>query len=206
MRAKSGNGLRRQRAERSRERLLRCAETVFARRGYEKAAIADITRHAGVSVGLFYHHFPSKEAVYNAIVNEGVPFFLDQVDACIDAAEGTREKIVSLIRGCVNFFESRRAFFRMRYPLFVGAYMLEKGLSTGPAARRMQKFTRRVEELMAGAVREGVLIRLDPALLHVLCRSLITTMLQAWLDSPARLSAEKKVELIRRIFFEGVGA
>ncbi|MFC7304528.1 TetR/AcrR family transcriptional regulator [Streptomyces monticola] len=51
----------------ARGRLLDAAETVFARRGYGPATIADITAQAEVSRASFYVYFASKEEVFRVL-------------------------------------------------------------------------------------------------------------------------------------------
>ncbi len=54
-------------ARRNRERVLQSAEAVFAKQGLA-VPIDVIARDAGVGVGTVYRHFPTKEALYEAIV------------------------------------------------------------------------------------------------------------------------------------------
>jgi len=42
----------------------------LCRRGYDAASVSDICREAGVSKGAFYHHFPSKQALFLAIMQD----------------------------------------------------------------------------------------------------------------------------------------
>ena len=49
-----------------RTQLLHAARTVFAKKGYEEATIAEIVRRAGVAQGTFYLYFPGKEALAGA--------------------------------------------------------------------------------------------------------------------------------------------
>ena len=42
----------------------------FCRSGYDAASVSDICREAGVSKGAFYHHFPSKQALFLAIMRD----------------------------------------------------------------------------------------------------------------------------------------
>lgn len=44
------------------------AESVFRRRGYHGASLNEVVTSAGVSKGGFYHHFPSKEALFVEVV------------------------------------------------------------------------------------------------------------------------------------------
>ncbi len=55
-----------------REQLLTAARAIFARKGLAATKIADIAAAAGMSHGLVYHYFPSKEAVYAAIVERAL--------------------------------------------------------------------------------------------------------------------------------------
>ncbi|MGF3072266.1 TetR/AcrR family transcriptional regulator [Facklamia sp. P13069] len=52
-------------AELSKQKLFNSAFELFSKRPYHKVKIRDICNDAGVSVGLFYHYFLSKEALYN---------------------------------------------------------------------------------------------------------------------------------------------
>ena len=57
-----------QRATETRELLLKAAETVFARDGYEKADLSEIAQLAGRTKGAIYGQFASKEEVFLALV------------------------------------------------------------------------------------------------------------------------------------------
>jgi AcrR family transcriptional regulator len=59
-----------QRSEETRDRILQAAEKMFALRGYEGTGVAEICSAAGVSKGAFYHHFTSKQAVFDTLLME----------------------------------------------------------------------------------------------------------------------------------------
>ena len=56
-------------AERNRQRILEAARELFAQRGLG-VTLNDIAHHAGVGVGTVYRHFPTKEALIDALVAE----------------------------------------------------------------------------------------------------------------------------------------
>jgi AcrR family transcriptional regulator len=58
------------RGARTRQALLDAAEVVFGRLGYERASVSAINRQAGVAQGTFYTHFPSKQAVFVAVIQD----------------------------------------------------------------------------------------------------------------------------------------
>jgi AcrR family transcriptional regulator len=56
-------------ARRNRERIVKAARAVFADQGIE-AQIDDVAKRAKVGVGTVYRHFPTKEAIVDALVRE----------------------------------------------------------------------------------------------------------------------------------------
>ncbi|WP_216842690.1 ScbR family autoregulator-binding transcription factor [Arthrobacter sp. NEB 688] len=61
---------RQQRAVATRSSILRAAAAVIDRHGYEAATVAEIVRAAGITKGALYFHFPSKEALAEAVIAE----------------------------------------------------------------------------------------------------------------------------------------
>src|SRR5207253_6396806 len=55
---------------RTRQRLVEVAAAVFSEYGYSAARIADMVRMAGISHGNFYRHFPGKDEVLLAVLEE----------------------------------------------------------------------------------------------------------------------------------------
>jgi AcrR family transcriptional regulator len=70
-----------QRSEETRAHILDSAVRRFAISGYNAASVDEICGDAGVSKGAFYHHFPSKQAIFIALL-EG---WLQTIDAAIVA-------------------------------------------------------------------------------------------------------------------------
>jgi AcrR family transcriptional regulator len=71
-----------QRSEETRTRLLEAALKRFAVQGYNAASIDQICAEAGVSKGAFYHHFPSKQAIFLELLKG----WLETIDATLDSA------------------------------------------------------------------------------------------------------------------------
>lgn len=58
-------------AQRNRDRILTAARALVAETGAD-ATMEDIARRAGVAVGTLYRHFPAKEDLVAAVVDDGV--------------------------------------------------------------------------------------------------------------------------------------
>jgi len=60
------------RGEHTRERILDAAEALFADRGFEGTALRDVAARVGIRTPSLYNHFPSKEALYSAVLERVV--------------------------------------------------------------------------------------------------------------------------------------
>jgi AcrR family transcriptional regulator len=78
--ATSEKALRRD-AQRNRERIVSSARTLFARDGLD-VSVDDVTRRAGVGMGTLYRHFPTKEELIDAVLEDA---FDDLVQLAEDA-------------------------------------------------------------------------------------------------------------------------
>ena len=73
-------------ARRNREAILSAAGRAFAEEGLG-VPVDEIARRAGVGAGTLYRHFPTKEALFEAILVEHMEQLADQARAGIDADE-----------------------------------------------------------------------------------------------------------------------
>ncbi len=73
-------------ARANRQRLLDAAVAVFAERGAE-AEIREIAERAGLAVGTVYNHFPSKEDLLAAVVEEAAAQFEAALDTALAEAD-----------------------------------------------------------------------------------------------------------------------
>ena len=64
----------------NRERVLRAAAEAFLQRGYH-ASVDDIARRAGVAKQTVYHHFPSKDRLFQAAARDLSKHILVELDA-----------------------------------------------------------------------------------------------------------------------------
>ncbi len=81
------------RGEATRGQLVAIATRMFAERGYEDTSIEAVLREAGVSRGSLYHHFPSKEALFEAVAEEVETSVGAQTVAAASGSEGPVEAL-----------------------------------------------------------------------------------------------------------------
>src|ERR1700737_3172269 len=89
-------------AVRNRERVLKAAKIVFSTGGAE-ASLEAVARRAGVGIGTLYRHFPTREALFEAVYRREVDQLgelaerLAQESAPVDALRQWLRAIVQLI-------------------------------------------------------------------------------------------------------------
>lgn len=82
----------------TRDRLLKAALEVMARKGPEATTVQEITDAADVGFGSFYNHFRSKEEIHAAVMEGLLDHFGDAVDRRIAALADPAEMVAAGIR------------------------------------------------------------------------------------------------------------
>ncbi|RDU24118.1 TetR/AcrR family transcriptional regulator [Anaerosacchariphilus polymeriproducens] len=65
-------GIREEQKEKRRKDILLAGLEIFIRKGYSATKISDIAEQVGMSVGLLFHYFDSKEALYEELISIGI--------------------------------------------------------------------------------------------------------------------------------------
>ncbi len=79
----------------TRGKIIKSAQDLFSRSGYESASVSEICRLAGISKGAFYHHFPSKQSVFMELLTD----WLKGIDIGLEALRGSQPNTTqSLVR------------------------------------------------------------------------------------------------------------
>jgi AcrR family transcriptional regulator len=81
-------------AKRNRDRIVEVAREVFRERGYD-ASLDDIAKRAGVGPGTLYRHFPSRDALLDAVMQAWVDRVTDATDKALVYEGSPREFLVS---------------------------------------------------------------------------------------------------------------
>ena len=116
MEAAADNEARVPRTERGRRTLraiLDAAAGEFGERGFHDASISGITRRAGVALGSFYTYFPSKDAVFRALVTDLSDQVRDHVAPGIRAAPDQIAAERAGLAGYLGFVRAHKEIYRI---------------------------------------------------------------------------------------------
>jgi AcrR family transcriptional regulator len=132
-------------AVRNRERVLEAAKTVFSAGGPE-ASLEAVARTAGVGIGTLYRHFPTREALFEAV-------YLREVQQLADLAEQLKQKAQPVealrqwMRSIVKFVATKKG---MSTALALAAYKNSELFSYS-----FNQLTRSVRSLLDRAIAAG---------------------------------------------------
>jgi AcrR family transcriptional regulator len=165
---------------------MEAALRVFAQKGYSRATNRDIARAAGITTGLIYHYFESKEALLKAIIDAHSPVQLIRSVSSEMLALPPEALLRLLLQQMLGILEDEESILLFR--VFLPEAIYNPNVSPlGTAA--IQEVTRFVEGYLAAKMELGELRRTDAALAaQVLTGSLVAfVLLRQILHDPAAL-------------------
>jgi AcrR family transcriptional regulator len=102
-------GKRKPRADalRNRERVLEAAKTVFSQGGPE-ASLEAVARQAGVGIGTLYRHFPTREALYEAVYRREVEQLVELAKHLVETKIAPVEALRRWLWAGVEFMATKK--------------------------------------------------------------------------------------------------
>jgi len=98
-------------ARRNRARVLEAAESVFAAKG-TGAPTEEVARVAGVGIGTVFRHFPTKEALLEAVLVARLHRFADEAEAVVTAdSADPGEAFFTFLAGWIEMSSAKNAYF-----------------------------------------------------------------------------------------------
>ncbi|MBM3190513.1 MAG: TetR/AcrR family transcriptional regulator [Chloroflexi bacterium] len=182
----------------TRAHIMAAAAECFTRAGYDATGVAEICARAGVSKGAFYHHFPSKQAVFLALLDQ----WLDGLDSSMQAIRAPSETVPQRLIALASMVPQVLDVAEGQVPMFLEFW---RQATKDPAVWQATiEPYRRFRAVFAALVREGVaegtLRPVDPDLAaHVLVSLAVGLVLQGVLDPVAsewRSAAAQAIRLL----------
>jgi AcrR family transcriptional regulator len=96
--------------ESRRKQIMDAALELFAQEGYANCSIAQLASYAGISKGLMYNYFESKEALLVAIIEDGISEILNYFDPNHDGVL-TSEELAGFVRKIFSSIRENQHFW-----------------------------------------------------------------------------------------------
>jgi AcrR family transcriptional regulator len=130
---------------RNRQLLIDAAKVAFSEVGLN-VSLEEIARRAGVGIGTLYRHFPSREAIMEAVYRREVEQLVDAVPHLLETSPAG-EALHQWMHLFVNYIATKR--------LIVPSLGAAIGRSSTPHATPAELITRAISTLIKAAVRSG---------------------------------------------------
>jgi AcrR family transcriptional regulator len=133
--------------EKTRQQILMAALEAFANRGYAHTSVSYLAKQAGISKGLIYHYFDSKEQVLVGIFH----LLMKEGHDIMDGWEGLspKEKLKQTIDQSVAFIEHQQQIMRFMFSLTLQPAVISdlESLIETQKKKSMDRFKGLFEEL-----------------------------------------------------------
>jgi TetR/AcrR family transcriptional regulator, fatty acid metabolism regulator protein len=186
----------------TRDRILHAALAVFARKGYHRAVVDDIVRASRTSKGAVYHHFPNKEALFLALVDDFSARLAESVAAAIGGAHGALGKVEAALRSGLDTFAHHRELARI---------LLLESVSLGPAyeskrAEIHSRFADLIRGYLDQAAAEGSIPPLDTRVATLAWLGAVNEVVIQWLHTGEPDLLTEAVPALTPMLLRSIGA
>ena len=141
-----------------RQRILRAAESVFLRKDFHEVRMEDVAGACGVGKGTLYRYFESKEALFTALMLDGIDLLRAQLEAAVAGPGEPVEKLERVVRASLGYLWERRFLFALLHR--------REHKPSRTDAREWERRRARLAKVVEDAVREamdaGQVRRVDP--------------------------------------------
>jgi AcrR family transcriptional regulator len=184
----------------TRERILDAALEVFARKGYHRAIVDDIVRASRTSKGAVYHHFPNKEAIVLALVDDFAARLAGSVATAIAEQRGALAKVECALTAALATFaaDERLARLILLEPVsLVPAYQAKR-------AEVADRFAALIQSHLDEAVADGSIAPLDTRVATLAWLGALNEIVVQWLHG--RLEMSTTIPALTRVLLRSIGA
>jgi len=102
----------------TKQKVMDVALELFANNGYYQSSISTITKKAGISKGLMYNYFESKEELLKAIVFNGMDSLIQFFDTNQDGIL-TQDELLEFISNSITNIKENRFYWKLYFSLMV---------------------------------------------------------------------------------------
>lgn len=171
-------GRREKERNQRRKLLLEAASRVFGRKPFDEATMQEVAVEAEIGMQGLYEHFPSKQALYEAVMLHHAAAYHDRLEALLAGASGPEARLRAFAEAFVAQYQE--------HPLVLPMFIRDRSLfdwgfdaRSAPRLRPVYEAERlRLREVVREAVAAGYLMDLDPDFLTALAMNVVQASLQ----------------------------
>lgn len=186
----------------TRQKIINAALLVAAREGFVKATTDQIARKAGVSEGIIYHYFKSKDDLCCNMIKERAEEFRQKLIEEIKGSPTAKDKLERLIDFNFQYFTGKGNIFRTIYgksgdTTIMMGHILKVAIIP---------YVKIVEDIIRQGVKEGEFKDLNPNLAASSLLGMMQITILRLHFGFGKFSVKDARDEIKRIFLEGIKA
>jgi AcrR family transcriptional regulator len=180
-----------------RRQLLDAAMEVFVARGYHAAAMDEIAERAGVSKPVLYQHFPGKQELYLALVDESVDQLIETVRTALRSTTDNRQRVNATFAAYFGYVGDTSGTFKL---------VFESDFTSEPAVReRLDAADRLCADMISQVIKEDAGLGDDEAhLLSIGLLGMAQVSARYWLSTVGTIPQEAAEQLVARLAWRGI--
>jgi len=180
-----------------RRQLLDAAMEVFVARGYHAAAMDEIAERAGVSKPVLYQHFPGKQELYLALLDESVERLIEAVVAALRSTTDNRQRVNATFAAYFGYVAEHSGTFKL---------VFESDFANEPAVRaRIDAADKLCADMISQVIKEDAGLADDEAhLLSIGLLGMAQVSARYWLSTLGSIPREAAEQLVARLAWRGI--
>jgi AcrR family transcriptional regulator len=177
--------------------LLDAAMEIFVARGYHAAAMDEIAERAGVSKPVLYQHFPGKQDLYLALLDESVERLVETLTNAIRSTTDNRQRVNATFAAYFEYVAEQSGTFKL---------VFESDFTSEPAVQqRLDAAVTTCADLISQVIKEDAGLADDEAyLLSVGLLGMAQVSARYWLNTLGSIPQEAAEQLVARLAWRGI--
>jgi AcrR family transcriptional regulator len=181
-----------------RDRIVHAAERIFAENDFHEVRMDEVARACGVAKGTVYRYFPSKRALYLAVMFDGIERLRDKVRAAVESSEDPVRKLDRITHCILQHSWDRRFFLALIHRI--------EHKPDDPDAREWLRRRTEISRIIERAVQEGIAVgKLEPVDPHLATEMLLGLLRGLLRYRRAQDRLDDLHALVVRTFVAGIG-
>ena len=191
----------------TKERILAAALEMFSKNGYAGTNIRELSASLGLVKSGVYKHYESKEAIWNALLDEMVAYYGEHFGSAehLPPVPDSLEGLVEMTMGMVNFTVHDERIIMTRKVLTLEQFRDDRARELA-TKHFLTGLTEMFTHIFAGMMDKRLILRDDPAMLAFAYTAPISALIHLCDREPEKAEdAMKQVEVFSRHFIKTYG-
>ncbi len=197
----------REQGKKTREKILSVATQLFGRYGFAGTSMDDIAERVGIKKASLYHHFPSKQDIYNELIDRTFNEIIDIFQMSFSSGDIVRDS-KKFIRRIMDFISQNDVYVRI-----LVRELLDENIPIRKLAREyVPKILEFGSKILEKGWSEGKIRKdIDPIQLSITTTGAILTyflfepLIEPFIKNPrSKKAIDERVAHIIDVFFHGI--